>query len=166
MGRKKIWTGLVAVTENGSTQYGMTDGYDGMEAIALDLYENASASDGSSCAYFDRLQETKKVSEDFYCSWRTVPDMASFFQIFINIDADADKIYVDKKVGRRMEHSEYPLSRLVEQTGAILRSEPVTKYTTLKKFKLEQHLKADMQALLEQPVLEEDLSEKESTQSM
>lgn len=163
MGRKKIWTGLVAVTENGSTQYGMTDRYDGLEAIAFDLYENAAGPDGNRVAYFDRLQETKKVNEDFYCSWRTVPDMATFFQMFINIDADADKIYVDKKVGRRMEHNEYPLSRLVEQTGKILRSEPVTTYDTLNKFKLQQYLKIDMQAYCEQP---EPDPEEESMQSM
>lgn len=148
MGRKKTWRSLYAVTEAGETRYGISDRYDGLEEIALRLYENAADPDGNGRPCFDRLEGVEEVPEHDYRTCRANPDLASLFRILAEIDADKNEISVYERKDKKYEHFAYPLDSLIEQTGSILQAEPEVTYDTLKKLNLYQHLKTDMQASL------------------
>lgn len=148
MSRKKTWRSLYAVTEAGETRYGISDRYDGLEAIALRLYENAADPDGNGRPCFDRLEGVEEVPEFDYRTCRANPDLASSFRILAEIDADKNEISIYERKDKKYEHFAYPLDSLIEQTGKILNDGPEGSYDTLKKLKLYQQLKTDMQASL------------------
>lgn len=120
---------IIAVTEKGTTRYGIASGYGGLASIALRLLKNAYDKDGNAVSYFERLDPITEVKESVFQDYTNRLEDTDELLSFAEIDVDKNVIRIDEDRKEEREYHEYPLDRLLEKAARIRRDNGHNGYT-------------------------------------
>lgn len=124
---------VIAVTENGTTRYGIAGNYGGLVGIALRLLKNAKDGGGSPVPYFDRLVPIKEVEKSRFLDYAGRPADADELFCFAEIDVDENVIRIDEDMKEEREYHEYPLDRLLDEAVRLRQPSSYSGYGAVNK---------------------------------